>query len=51
MADAIVDRVRRYILDGSDADLQRLMDISEASAEPAQAGVHQGGRVRGLDGD
>src|SRR5579871_3752366 len=50
MADAIVDRVRRYILDGSDADLQRLMGVSEAFAEPARraftrAGVCEGSTV------
>ena len=42
MADAIVDRVRRYILDGGDADLQRLMGVSEANAEPSQKGVSPG---------
>jgi SAM-dependent methyltransferase len=50
MADAIADRVRRYILDGSDADLQRLMGVAEAFAEPARrafarAGVAEGGTV------
>jgi ubiquinone/menaquinone biosynthesis C-methylase UbiE len=50
MADAIADRVRRYILDGSDADLQRLMGVSEVFAEPARralarAGVSEGATV------
>ena len=50
MADAIADRVRRYILDGSDADQQRLMGVSEAFAEPARrafarAGVSEGWTV------
>lgn len=50
MADAIVDRVRRYILDGGDADLQRLMGVSEAFAEPARraftrAGISEGWTV------
>jgi hypothetical protein len=49
MSDAIADRVRRYILDGSDADLQRLMGVSQAFAEPARraftrAGVTEAGR-------
>ncbi len=47
MADAIVDRVRRYILDGSDADLQRLMGVSEAFAEPARRAFARAGRAEG----
>ena len=36
MADATADQVRRYILDGSDEDLRRLMSLSESFAEHAR---------------
>jgi SAM-dependent methyltransferase len=47
MAEAVAERVRRYILDGSDEDLRRLLRIAEMSAEMARAafgrlGVQQG---------
>ena len=47
MADALAERVRNYILDGTDQDLRRLLSISEVSAEMARAafrrvGVQQG---------
>ena len=47
MAEAVAERVRRYILDGSDEDLRRLLGIAEISAEMARAafgrlGVRQG---------
>ena len=47
MAEAITERVRRYILDGTDQDLRRLLSISELSAEMARTafrrlGVRQG---------
>ncbi len=50
MAEAITDRVQRYILDGSDADLRRLMSISEIFADNARqslvkAGVSEGWTV------
>ena len=31
MAEAIAERVRRYILDGSDEDLRRLLSIAETT--------------------
>jgi len=37
MADAAAERVRRYILDGTDQDLRRLLSISEIGAEMARA--------------
>jgi SAM-dependent methyltransferase len=37
MAEAVTERVRRYILDGSDEDLRRLLGIAEISAEMARA--------------
>jgi SAM-dependent methyltransferase len=47
MAEAIPERVRRYILDGSDEDLRRLLGISQLSAEAARrafrgVGVYEG---------
>lgn len=47
MAEAVAERVRRYVLDGSDEDLRRLLSIAEVSAEMARAafrrvGVRQG---------
>jgi SAM-dependent methyltransferase len=47
MAEAVAERVRRYILDGTDQDLRRLLSISQAAAEMAHAafrrvGVQQG---------
>jgi ubiquinone/menaquinone biosynthesis C-methylase UbiE len=47
MSDAIADRVRRYILDGGDADLQRLMGVSEAFAEPARRAFTRAGVTEG----
>ena len=32
MAEAVAERVRRYILDGGDEDLRRLLGIAEISA-------------------
>jgi ubiquinone/menaquinone biosynthesis C-methylase UbiE len=50
MADATEDRVRRYILDGGDEDLRRLLSISEVTAEAARrafrrVGIGQGWTV------
>jgi len=47
MTGAVAERVRRYILDGTDQDLRRLLSISELSAEMARTafsrlGVQQG---------
>jgi hypothetical protein len=47
VAEAVAERVRRYILDGTDQDLRRLLSISQAAAEMAHAafcrvGVQQG---------
>jgi SAM-dependent methyltransferase len=36
MADAIVGQIRRYVLDGSDEDLRRLLSLSESFAEHAR---------------
>jgi SAM-dependent methyltransferase len=50
MAETIAERISRYVLDGSDHDLQRLLRISEVLAEPVRAalrkvGVGEGWRV------
>jgi SAM-dependent methyltransferase len=47
MAEAVAERVRHYILDGTDQDLRRLLSISEVTAEMARTafrrlGVQQG---------
>src|SRR5690348_6810970 len=36
MTDATVDKVRRYVLDGNDDDLRRLLSLSESFAEHAR---------------
>ena len=36
MADATADQGRRYVLDGSDEDLRRLLSLSESFAEHAR---------------
>ena len=43
MAEAIAERVRRYILDGSDGDLRRLLGIAEVSGEMARAAFRRVG--------
>ena len=47
MADATVDQVRRYILDGSDADLRRLLSLSESFAEHARRALRRVGIGQG----
>jgi SAM-dependent methyltransferase len=47
MSDTIADRVRRYVLDGSDEDLRRLLGVAHVSADMARSalrriGVHEG---------
>jgi SAM-dependent methyltransferase len=47
MGEAIAERVRRYILDGSDDDLRRLLGIAEASGEMARAAFRRVGMRKG----
>jgi hypothetical protein len=47
MAEAVAERVRRYILDGSDEDLRRLLGIAEISAEMARAAFGRLGMQHG----
>ena len=37
MADTIAERVRRYILDGSEEDLRRLLGVAESTREMARS--------------
>ena len=50
MTETIRERIRRYVLDSSDEDLQRLLNIAELSAEPTRTafrkiGIKPGWRV------
>ncbi len=47
MPHAVEERVRRYILDGSDDDLRRLLTISQEAAEMARAGFRRIGVQKG----
>jgi len=51
MADPIAERVRRYILDGSDEDLRRLLTISEHHAEAARRAFRRVGIQERVEGD
>jgi SAM-dependent methyltransferase len=43
MTDATADQVRRYVLDGSDEDLRRLLSLSESFAEQARRAFRRAG--------
>ena len=43
MTDATADQVRRYVLDGSDDDLRRLLSLSESFAEHARRALRRVG--------
>ena len=43
MTDATVDKVRRYVLDGNDDDLRRLLSLSESFAEHARRALRRVG--------
>ena len=47
MAEVIAERVRHYILDGSDEDLRRLLSIAEISAEMARSAFARVGMQEG----
>jgi ubiquinone/menaquinone biosynthesis C-methylase UbiE len=47
MAEAIAERVRRYILDGSDDDLRRLLAVAEATREMARSAFRRVGMQPG----
>src|SRR5436190_1633930 len=48
MAEAIAERVRRYILDGSDEDLRRLLGVAEATREMARSAFRRVGMQEGM---
>jgi SAM-dependent methyltransferase len=47
LAEAIADRVRRYILDGSDEDLRRLLGVADATRELARSAFRRIGMQEG----
>jgi SAM-dependent methyltransferase len=47
MAETIAERVRRYVLDGSDEDLRRLLGISQVQAETARRAFRRVGLCDG----
>jgi ubiquinone/menaquinone biosynthesis C-methylase UbiE len=47
MAEAIAERVKRYILDGSDEDLRRLLSIAETTREMARSAFRRVGMQQG----
>lgn len=47
MAEAIAERVRRYILDGGDDDLRRLLGVAEATREMARSAFRRVGMQEG----
>jgi SAM-dependent methyltransferase len=47
MAEAIAERVRRYILDGGDEDLRRLLGVAEATQEMARSAFRRVGMQEG----
>src|SRR5215831_11973558 len=47
MAEAIAERVRRYILDGSDEDLRRLLSLAETTREMARSAFRRVGMGEG----
>ncbi len=47
MAEAIAERVRRYILDGGDGDLRRLLGVAETTREMARSAFRRVGMQEG----
>src|SRR5215475_6517479 len=47
MGEAIAERVRRYILDGGDEDLRRLLTLAEATREMARSAFRRVGMQPG----
>jgi hypothetical protein len=47
MAEEIAARVRRYVLDGNDEDLRRLVGVSEIAADMARAAFRRIGVQEG----
>lgn len=47
MTESVRERIRHYVLDGSDGDLRRLLSIAEVQAESARAAICRVGDVAG----
>jgi hypothetical protein len=47
MSEAVAERVKQYVLDGSDQDLKRILSISQVSADMARAAFHRIGVQKG----
>src|ERR1700745_4515890 len=47
MAEAVAERVRRYILDGGDEDLRRLLGVAESTREMARCAFRRVGMQEG----
>ena len=47
MSETIGERIGRYVLDGSDEDLQRLLKLAEVSAESTRTALHKVGMEPG----
>ena len=47
MAEAIAERVKRYILDGGDEDLRRLLSVAETTREMARSAFRRVGMQQG----
>jgi hypothetical protein len=41
MSDTIADRVRRYVLDGGDEDLRRLLGVSHLGADTTRSALRR----------
>lgn len=47
MPESITERIRHYVLDGSDRDLRRLLSVAEVQAESARAAIRRIGDIAG----
>jgi len=47
MPESIPERIRHYVLDGSDRDLRRLLSVAEVQAESARAAIRRIGDIAG----
>jgi hypothetical protein len=47
LSEPIPDRIRHYVLDGSDQDLRRLLSVAEVQAESARAAIRRIGDIAG----
>jgi hypothetical protein len=47
LPEPISERIRHYVLDGSDRDLRRLLSVAEVQAESARAAIRRIGDIAG----